>query len=66
MYQFKQFLQQIKVCAFLFFRVQAPYTNSWKSDEAITELANFQEKMDYVTNGVEEYDIKDNIGKSNF
>ena len=46
---------------FYLFRVQAPYTNSWKSDEAVTEIANFQEKLDYVKNGVEEHDIKDNI-----
>ena len=46
---------------FCLFRVQAPYTNSWKSDEAVTEIANFQEKLDYVKNGVEEHDIKDNI-----
>ena len=43
------------------YRVQAPYTNSWKSDEALTEIGNFQAKLTYVINGVEEHDIKDNI-----
>ena len=43
------------------YKVQAPYTSSWKSEEALTEICHFNEKVDNIKMGVEEYDIKDNI-----
>ena len=43
------------------YKVQAPYTSSWKSEEALTEIATFKSKVDEIKDGVEEYDIKESI-----
>jgi hypothetical protein len=43
------------------YKVQAPYTSSWKSEEALTEIDSFSGKMTNIIEGVEDYDIKDNI-----
>ena len=43
------------------YKVQAPYTSSWKSEEALTEIKNFTSKLEVIKDGVEEFDLKDSI-----
>ena len=41
------------------YKVQAPYTGSWKSDEALNEINNFKSKLRSINLEVESYDLKD-------
>ena len=43
------------------YKVQAPYTSSWKSEEAQIEIKSFIAKLDGIKEGVLEYDLTDSI-----
>ena len=42
-------------------KVQAPYTASWKSEEALNEINNFKSKVRNIRAEVEHFDLQDSI-----
>ena len=55
------YLASKKNTIFFFFKVQAPYTASWKSEEALSEINNYNNKLRNIKEEVTNYDLEENI-----
>ena len=48
-------------CALAVYKVQAPYTASWKSGEALTEISNLKNRLVNIVSGAEENEVEDQV-----